>query len=663
MSIRVKNSIRTITLFLITIACIIGFIPSMSFAFNSNGWLYQDKYPTSNTILSVKFITPNKGWIVGERGMILYTEDSGDTWQEQESGSEEDLHSIFFVNEKQGWAAGNAGVIIHTADGGKTWYRQGDAAASLHKIFMLNDKEGWAGGDRGILWHTVDGGKQWARLPLNTSSSIAGIFFTDANTGWILAGGKVFRTDNGGKQWEESLLPVKWPNQGAIGRGPSMSGMGEDMPDDWWQGDIFFTDAKKGWAVVGLSYICSTADGGKTWVNQYGSVYMSYGLGTLSFLNEKSGCAIGSSILCTEDGGQTWKERLGVTSGERGTLEGYLLSLWGLSFVNPSTGWAVGNDGQIMKTEDGGKTWKMKSRARFGNIYFLNAKVGWAVKGGIWGTTDGGATWEIQEKIEKPANLRFFFVSPTIGWAVGWRWRHDPMWGYTLTGAVIFHTSDGGKTWITQFDKPGKKLALLDAFFVSPDLGWVVGSNGFVMHTVDGGKQWIQQKSSTKFRLEKVQFVDSKMGWAIGVKGGATEIFDKPEEQEEGIILQTSDGGEHWHTQWTKRDRWLNGLFFLNRKNGWATGKTFVRGERGLILHTNNGGNSWMENETAENFPAEPFFFDKYHGYTQLLTQTNYLITKERLLFLTDNGGKTWESQKVGVYKYPWRPFDDLIKK
>src|SRR3990170_6545180 len=93
-------------------------ITDSSHAGSWNGWIYQNPYPTKNTLLSVKFITPQKGWVVGEHGTILYTEDGGENWEAQESGTEQTLTNIVFVNDKVGWAVGGrAGTIIHTEDG------------------------------------------------------------------------------------------------------------------------------------------------------------------------------------------------------------------------------------------------------------------------------------------------------------------------------------------------------------------------------------------------------------------------------------------------------------------------------------------------------------------------------------------------------------------
>ncbi len=84
--IRMKNG----ALSLMVIAFYLGFNPVVSFAGSWNGWLYQNPYPTSNTLLAVKFATPKRGWIAEVQGTILYTEDGGETWEFQESGTEQD---------------------------------------------------------------------------------------------------------------------------------------------------------------------------------------------------------------------------------------------------------------------------------------------------------------------------------------------------------------------------------------------------------------------------------------------------------------------------------------------------------------------------------------------------------------------------------------------
>lgn len=640
--------------YLLGIVLSILFIISTSHAGSWNGWIYQNPYPTANTLLAVKFITPQKGWVVGEKGTILYTEDGGDTWEAQESGTEEDLKSVAFVNEKQGWAVGNRGVIIHTEDGGKTWKPQGDIKIPLHKVFFVTEKEGWAGGDHGTLLHTIDGGQNWVKPDIGKgiSASIGGIFFIDSNTGWILAGGKVYRTIDTGKTWQGTT--------GMVGGGPS--GFTE-ISEKQWQGEIFFANDKQGWAVVGLWYIYHTEDGGKTWEDQLSTGYMSYGVGNIFFTNDKNGCAAGSSILCTEDGGKTWNERLGIKPGERDNIGDVMVSVWGISFVNRSTAWAVGNNGQIIKTEDGGKSWKLKTSIRIGYAYFIDAKTGWSYrndksgkdyKGYLLKTEDGGDTWQEQKEFENRVVLRFYFVNPTTGWAVGSEWG-STSGGSKLLSLFILHTNDGGKTWITQFkEQAGKKWGfidgLFDVFFINSNVGWVVGSRGLIFYTEDGGKHWEQQKSGTKLNFGRVEFVDAKRGWVVG--------FWETEGSVTIAILHTEDGGKNWHKQWEKRGGWmaLDEMFFLDKNNGWVVGDITPYSGDGILLHTTDGGKTWLENSGSEFKKSEfryPFFLDTNRGV---------ILTHKGLMLKTKDGGKTWSKQSIPLRKYPWH-VSDIFKK
>jgi photosystem II stability/assembly factor-like uncharacterized protein len=630
----------------IMIVVFLAFSVSASLAGSWNGWIYQNPYPTSNNLLAVKFVTPEKGWIAGQYGTILYTEDGGETWQYQESGTEQDLKSISFVNEKVGWAVGNGGVIIYTEDGGKKWQKQGNFTVSLHKGFPINEKESWVGGVAGTLLHTNDGGKTWRKQDIGTWYDIAGIFFKDINTGWVLSGGKVYRTKDGGKNWEVSQLPIKAPQGGFSGVPFRFTKPSEEY--GWGDADIFFSNDKLGWVVL-HEQVYKTKDGGKIWeVNDL----KGYDLGRIVFADEKNGCVGGTSILCTEDGGKTWNERLGIKPGERDVIEGFMVAIWGLSFADQSTGWAVGADGAIFKTEDGGKSWKVKSRGS-GYIYeffFLDANTGWAVtydlrrdKGSIVRTDNGGSAWKVQKEFETRVILRYFFINAITGWAVGHETVHDHYKGPLVLNYFILHTKDGGKTWESQFKAPGRELEvsdnLEDVFFINPDTGWAVGSNGLILHTKDGGRHWERQKSGTKSNLWKIQFIDDKRGWVIGNKVS--------EGRGTSIILHTDDGGEHWHVQWKKKTdwMWLHELRFIDENNGWVTGNITEDSGDCIFLQTTDGGKTWAEKEFKEIYFDQMFFLDKNIG--TILTEKNHIL-------ITRDGGKTWERQLKPLRRYPW---------
>jgi photosystem II stability/assembly factor-like uncharacterized protein len=236
-------------IFLILVFIFLSFISPLPLAGSWNGWIYQNPYPTSNTLLAVKFVTPKKGWVAGELGTILYTEDGGENWEVQESGTEEDLMGVSFINEKSGWSVGEWGAIIHTEDGGKTWSQQTDAKAILKSVFFINDKVGWVAGMerpegktgiKGLLLHTTDGGKKWERLDIDIQQrSIASVYFINSQVGWLLAGDEVYRTEDGGKTWEKSRLPLELPMFGSP-ESPLINMIREEPPFDLGRGRGLF---------------------------------------------------------------------------------------------------------------------------------------------------------------------------------------------------------------------------------------------------------------------------------------------------------------------------------------------------------------------------------------------------------------------------------------
>lgn len=84
-------------------------------------WTARTAISTADTAFSaVHFVNPERGWMVGQSGVILHSTDGGESWQQQESGIDENLpeeeqtlRDVYFVNESNGWAIGNNGQILH----------------------------------------------------------------------------------------------------------------------------------------------------------------------------------------------------------------------------------------------------------------------------------------------------------------------------------------------------------------------------------------------------------------------------------------------------------------------------------------------------------------------------------------------------------------------
>lgn len=99
---------------------------------------------------------------------------------------------------------------------------------------------------------------------------------------------------------------------------------------------------------------------------------------------------------------------------------------------------------------------------------------------------------------------------------------------------------DGG-TLLETFDDASwsvRKISDRDLYAVScinNEVGWAVGSHGFVGHTRDSGWSWPAQDSGVTSTLRAVSFALAERDAEVGLAAG-----------DAGTLLATRDGGEHW---------------------------------------------------------------------------------------------------------------------
>ncbi|HGJ66467.1 TPA: hypothetical protein ENS27_13980, partial [bacterium] len=155
----------------------------------------------------VFFVNEQNGWIVGDQGMIIHT-DNGGSWNEQESGISSTLNAVYFINQNEGWVIGNYGVILHTTNAGNTWIlSQSDTNESLFDIHFLTENIGWIVGSNGVILHTEDGGNNWSKSTYGTNDLYA-VHFGSVNNGWVVGKNGTVIHWNGSK-WEVENVPVK----------------------------------------------------------------------------------------------------------------------------------------------------------------------------------------------------------------------------------------------------------------------------------------------------------------------------------------------------------------------------------------------------------------------------------------------------------------------
>ena len=121
--------------------------------------------PSKFLLYSVTYADPMHIRVAGEFGLIIGSDDGGDTWFAQNSTVETTLFSIFFADAQRGWATGLESTLLATTDGGTTWQRQRvdtppGFSLSLYDVHVQGG-HGWAVGHSGYLLYSSDRGATW----------------------------------------------------------------------------------------------------------------------------------------------------------------------------------------------------------------------------------------------------------------------------------------------------------------------------------------------------------------------------------------------------------------------------------------------------------------------------------------------------------------------
>jgi photosystem II stability/assembly factor-like uncharacterized protein len=279
---------------------------------------------------------------------------------------------------------------------------------------------------------------------------------------------------------------------------------------------------------------------------------------------------------------------------------GTLSNLNNVYFANSNTGIAVGQQGIVLRTTNGGTNWTAQNSGTpnhlFG-VFFVNAVTGFIVGdvGLILKSTDGGVNWFAQNSGQNVQLLSVSFRDANTGYVVGWY-------------GTFIRTTNGGVSWTKYSTTINTNLSCVS--FADANVGFAVGQYGKLVRTSNGGVNWVEISTGTTALLEHVTFLNATTGTIIG---------------ENGVIRKTTNAGVNWNNQTSGTGSWLNGMSFQN------TTFHVVVGEDGLVRKTSDGGSNWYSQvSNTGNWLRKTNFID---------TNTGWAVGDNGTIIKTTTGG------------------------
>ena len=554
------------------------------------------------------------------------SDDGGNTWR-AESVNGLPVHitaatryyDIFFTSEQVGYFM-HQNEVYKTTDRGASWqkvlaieqsHQHYMASAFFSALYFTDDDHGYVVGEFQKIFRTSDGGISWDTLSWSNDTapyiSYSDVEFLDANTGFI-SGYEVdnvstnfgftefvMKTTDGGEHWNRVEVPTDLENR--------------EVKLQFVSSDVGFARATRSQYGDDLFV---TANGGKSWeknsLDSLRDIHAAY------FIDEKIGFMYGRDfkyrmkLFRTEDQGQSWEL---IDIPVFGGQDEY--AIVDFKFADSDHGYTVGSGGNILATDDGGKTWHVRNAGYpfFYTCDFTDDKNGYASSGkGFFRTNDGGNSWQYADRSDSLAILDMDFKNFNDGIFYGFRNNY-------------FHVKDGGAK-IEPIELPVTFMSLSEAI-VEGDSLFISGtmltpSGNVLLKSGDRGKSWqvlpIHEEDNfvvelnrigSKFYLGTTQSIlrsDNGTNWqeVKSFSFGYLECLTYANEQVgfasvNATVMRTHDGGANWYEVGTfPGNVQIYKFLVANSKVVFAHGAKYINGTYyGAIWKSTNLGMTWVE--------------------------------------------------------------------
>lgn len=252
---------------------------------------------------------------------------------------------------------------------------------------------------------------------------------------------------------------------------------------------------------------------------------------------------------------------------------------------------AVGERGHILHSADQGRSWvqsRVPTSVMLTRLYFANDKLGWAVghDGNVLVTEDGGLTWELQRdglsdqvQINEDRNSRAIHNVEELRAQVEQAGDDELEPLAEQLEEAEYELRMAGEALTAPIHAP----PLMDVWFANEDRGWASGAFGTLLHTTNGGRHW----EAYGHKLDNPE--ELHLNGVTGDAGGTLYLAS-----EWGYVFRSGSGGEHWELMETGYE----GSFFGVLVNP-GTGSVFAYGLLGTIYRSTDQGETWEELATT----------------------------------------------------------------
>ena len=285
---------------------------------------------------------------------------------------------------------------------------------------------------------------------------------------------------------------------------------------------------------------------------------------------------------------------------------GVSVRLRGVSAVSARVAWASGANGTVLRTVDGGETWRKvivpgAEKLDFRDVDAFSERVAYVLSIGsgepsrIYKTTDGGKQWELQFANKDP---KVFLDAMTFRDAT-----HGVAFSDSVDGGFVVLVTSNGRTWErVPADRLPPALAGEGAYAasgtnVAMTAGriWIGTTSGRVLRSNDDGRTWNVATTGVATGqaagIFSVAFRDEQHGVVVGGD------YQKESEALENAAF-TSDGGATWTVV---KDGGLSGFrsvvaFVANGSR--SKGAVIAIGPKGADW-SDDDGHTWSAVESA----------------------------------------------------------------